>query len=433
MPVLERVPIQCIDMAILLEDQLSANLGKTAEGYLICKDVPIARTGIQRYYGEEIGLTDYKDRGQVFDVYRVPDEVFSRESLMSMEGKPVTDGHPKGNFVMPENYAAYAKGHVRNVRKMGDHVVADLVINDPVLINKVENKVVRQVSVGYSCFYSRHQDGYKQVEIRGNHIAVVEQGRAGSKVSIKDNKPKGKKKMNKAQLRANMLKAFAVDADPDDLVAAMSLLEGKDYAESAPATKVKDADLETKKDSVIDKLLNIVIGKVATKDEDGDDDKKDDDKEKKTEDRLTALETNVGKILDAVTGKKAKINDEDEDKKDLEEAMGTEDEDGDADEDDDKKETSDSRESLLAMAREMKPFIAKLPTKDQNAIKAKFLKALGGTKDSENTYGEIQKIVQKSAKENVSDAESGNDYANVGRLIAMRRNPHYQRTQKQSS
>lgn len=56
-------------------------LGETryqlADGSLLCKDVPIARTGTQTYLPEEIGLEPGAD-GLVV-IYRTEDEVFSRD------------------------------------------------------------------------------------------------------------------------------------------------------------------------------------------------------------------------------------------------------------------------------------------------------------------------------------------------------------------
>ena len=38
--------------------RISDHMIRTPEGYLVCKDVPIARTGIQNYRGMEFGGTD---------------------------------------------------------------------------------------------------------------------------------------------------------------------------------------------------------------------------------------------------------------------------------------------------------------------------------------------------------------------------------------
>lgn len=164
--------------------KLSDNQAETAEGYLICRNVPIARTGEQVYLARELGLND-GDPERAVTVRREEREVFDPAAMASFEGKDITDDHPPV-AVTPENYALYSKGHVQNVRREGDRLVADLVIKDPALIGEVRGKVKREISCGYDCLYLRDGGGYKQTHIRGNHVAVVSSGRAGHEVAIRD-------------------------------------------------------------------------------------------------------------------------------------------------------------------------------------------------------------------------------------------------------
>ena len=160
---------------------ISPNQTETQEGFLICRNVPIARTGTQDYLARELQLDGDPERTIL--VNRLPEDVFETATLAAFEGKPVTDGHPPEN-VSPENYAAYAKGHVQNVRKQGDYIVADLYVNDAALASDIRNAVKREVSCGYLCNYEPDGTGYKQTHIRGNHVAVVPKGRAGATVEI---------------------------------------------------------------------------------------------------------------------------------------------------------------------------------------------------------------------------------------------------------
>ena len=177
--------------------RLSPHIDKTPEGYLICRDVPIARTGSQEYLARELRLDGDPER--VVTVNRRPEDVFDAAALASFEGKDVTQGHPPEN-VGPENYASYSKGHVQNVRRSGEYIVADLIIKDAGLASDVWNGVTREVSCGYLCEYVLDGSVYKQKNIRGNHVAVVPRGRAGAAVSIKDaakTAEKGRKLMSK--------------------------------------------------------------------------------------------------------------------------------------------------------------------------------------------------------------------------------------------
>ena len=197
---------------------ISPHIDRTPEGFLICRDVPVARTGSQRYLAREMQLDGDPER--LIDVNRHPEDVFEPATLASLEGKPVTDGHP-AEGVTAENYSSYTKGHIQNVRRDGDFIVADLLIYDASLASDIENGVKREVSCGYTCNYVPDGAGYKQSKIRCNHLAVVPRGRAGHDVAIHDAAPeaeKGRTPMNK--LTHAILTAFGMaarEATPEDL------------------------------------------------------------------------------------------------------------------------------------------------------------------------------------------------------------------------
>jgi hypothetical protein len=193
-------------------DKISPHMALTPEGFLICKDVPIARTGYQHYLESEL----YEDgnSGTVINVFRPPSEVFSRETLASFEGKPVTNGHPDMD-VTPENYHVFAKGHVQHVRPgQGDDsnkIIADLYITDKGLIEEIRNGK-REVSAGYYADDSTDDEGRVcQTKIRGNHVAVVDNGRAGPTVAIRDsaNGLQRRQDVNETSLKKSLADAVA--------------------------------------------------------------------------------------------------------------------------------------------------------------------------------------------------------------------------------
>jgi hypothetical protein len=221
--------------------QISPHLVDTPEGFLICKDVPIARTGPQDYLARELMLDGDPDR--LVTVQRHPEDVFEEATLASFEGKPICDGHPPEN-VGPGNYAAYTKGHIQNVRRDGEYIVADLYINDANLANEVRNNVKREVSCGYLCNYIPDGVGYRQERIRGNHVAVVPKGRAGAAVAIHDTAPEAEKGRNKhvSDFWKSVLTAFgmaAKDASPEEL---NTMVETTAAALDAEPVKTPDAE-----------------------------------------------------------------------------------------------------------------------------------------------------------------------------------------------
>lgn len=234
-------------------DRISPHMTESPEGYLICHDVPIARTGPQEYFARELALDGDPER--LVTVDRHPEDVFEDATLASFEGKPVTDEHPPEN-VGPENYAAYTKGHVQNVRRVGDYIVGDLYINDAILASEVKNGAKREVSCGYLCDYVPDGAGYRQTKIRGNHVAVVPKGRAGHAVAIQDaagQAEKGRTIMK--DFHKSLLALFgraAKDASPEELkemtdatADALDAVPAESPVEDAPeAEPVEDAMVE---------------------------------------------------------------------------------------------------------------------------------------------------------------------------------------------
>ena len=197
---------------------ISPNQLETGEGFLICRNVPIARTGEQDYLGTEIGLKT----NEIVKVYRPEEEVFSEAAMASFEGKSVTNNHPPEQ-VDPENVKLYEMGHAQNVRRgtgeFKDFLVADLHIHDAELIDAIKAGK-RQISCGYECEYVERDGQIVQTNIRGNHVAVVDEGRAGVKASIMDNsikksaeKAERKQKMSKT---STLLKLFGLATSGKD-------------------------------------------------------------------------------------------------------------------------------------------------------------------------------------------------------------------------
>lgn len=231
---------------------ISPNMDKTPEGYLICRNVPINRTGVQVYTAQEVGIPNGGD--EAVNVYRMAEDVFSLAALASMEGKDVTRGHPP-EMLDATNQAAYSNGHIENVRRDGENTVGDLIIKDPGLASDVENGVLREVSCGYYCKFEPYLDGYKQTHLVGNHVAVVPRGRAGHDVAIKDAAPeaeKGRKTMS--DFWKSVLTAFgmaAKDASPEELDAMVTTTATA--LDAAPAEAEKPApEAEPAKDEMVE-------------------------------------------------------------------------------------------------------------------------------------------------------------------------------------
>ncbi len=283
---------------------ISPNQIETGEGFLICRNVPIARTGEMEYLESE--LKPDGSSSKMVTVCRSPDEVFSEAALSSFEGKPVTDEHPP-ELLTPDTCTRYARGHAQNVRKgSGEwegHVIADLHIQDEELIRAIQNGK-REISCGYECSYVENEDGtYSQHDIRGNHVAVVTRGRAGKHVAILDSKktPKAAERperngaMKKNSLFFKWFAQAAKDASPEELEtmaveAATAMDEGAAIKEppAAPASKEEVTKEDTQDSTSLDSKLDMILELLGKKGEEPGQD-----------------EDPLGKLLDTLTGEGA--------------------------------------------------------------------------------------------------------------------------------
>lgn len=180
-------------MKFLSKVKLSNRRYKTPEGYLVCVDSIIARTGKQEYLKSEI-FQDSKD-DSVIQIDRPKSEVLSPSTIASFENKPLVDEHPDED-VNVDNYRDYAIGFARDVRgsKLNDVdiLIANLIFTDPEAIAEIESGEKTELSCGYDCDILGEGDNLYQANIRGNHIALCKAGRAGI-ARIQDSKMKDSK------------------------------------------------------------------------------------------------------------------------------------------------------------------------------------------------------------------------------------------------
>lgn len=177
----------------------------TPEGYLLCRDVAIARTGELTYADGEIPV---EAKNGIITVSRSADDLFKSATLMSFEGKVVTNDHPD-DWVGPDNWKEHAAGNCFNVRRgtslEDDLLFADLLITDKQAIDDVQKGKI-EISLGYDADYEQTAPGRGiQRNIIGNHVALVERGRCGTRCAIGDSKTMSTKTKTKVQPKATTL------------------------------------------------------------------------------------------------------------------------------------------------------------------------------------------------------------------------------------
>lgn len=166
-------------MRILVAEKLSPHKYKTPEGYLICQDAILARTGKQTYLNREVYGDSIDDPNKEIEIDRPEAEVFSDKTLASFENKPVTIEHPDED-VNIDNHNFYSVGFVRDIKRGIDNgkpvMIGTLVVTNPDAVADIENGKLLELSCGYDCDIVDNA----QTNIRGNHVALCEHGRAGN-------------------------------------------------------------------------------------------------------------------------------------------------------------------------------------------------------------------------------------------------------------
>ena len=173
--------IKLRDSLSIYGSKLSDRLYMDNNGQLIVKDAILARTGEYDYLESDI-LPD-GDKTKIVKVYRSPEDVFEPASMASFENKPLCDNHPDDD-VCGDNYSSLQHGYMRDIHRgegdLSNCLMGTIVVTDPYVIKMIQNKDKRDLSLGYDAQIVLGDDGkYYMKKIRGNHVALVEDGRAG--------------------------------------------------------------------------------------------------------------------------------------------------------------------------------------------------------------------------------------------------------------
>lgn len=233
-------------------------------GHLHVEVTNISKAAVNPYYGreiprsEELGLMPDK----VYNLLRDPSEL--AKSVDSFNGLPVMDVH------IPVSAADSHRERIVGTTGTGTvfehpYLKTPMVIWDGDAIKGIETGEKRQLSCGYRYDADMTPGEYEGVSydgvmrnIKGNHVALVEVGRAGSDVIVNDSKPTNSKG---AAVSAPKLKGLKMPAT-------------KEAALDAVLAKLKpflaaDADMDKVKDCM------------SQDDDDMDDDDEDEDEAKK--------------------------------------------------------------------------------------------------------------------------------------------------------
>lgn len=217
----------------------------TPEGFLLCVGAKLAKAPqVRQYYPEEFGGIEGFKEGHSFGVYTSADELFSKATMQSFEGKDTTNNHPPSNKVNASTWKHFTIGTLSNVHAEDGYLVGDLLIKDTDAINQIQSNEKIELSLGYSATLvieagvapdgATYHAEFKDIE--GDHVALVHYGRCGGDCRVADHNPKPEKTMK-----------IIVDGLPFDVAdeaLAAAIKKQQDQLENLQAAKLKIGDQE---------------------------------------------------------------------------------------------------------------------------------------------------------------------------------------------
>lgn len=270
-------------------------------GWMTIEDNPISKVGVFPYLGSQIGADD---KSKIYMVLRPQEELNDPETIESFKLTPFINEHPEnllgniGSLVKTDNKRV--EGVIgEKVYFEFPYLRANLRVYSAQTLDSIEIGK-EQVSAGYSCKWSKESgvfDGqayeYVQRRIRGNHSALVVEGRSGPDVSVMDSMTfKLESKEQQMELKELVESVAALTAQVGKMQGAMDeaakTAEAKDEEEKkakedADKKAMDDAEEEEKAEAERKKAEEDKA-KEGAKDED--DDKKDDDKKDEKKDAM---------------------------------------------------------------------------------------------------------------------------------------------------
>jgi 8-oxo-dGTP pyrophosphatase MutT (NUDIX family) len=168
-------------------------------GWFEVKRNPISKAGIFPYSGRQLGKTG-PDADRIYQVLRPAEELSDPECIASFKLIPWVDDHtmlgPAAQALTDRAMSAEQKGVQgvigEEVFFEGDTLFANIKAFSSTLAQLI-NAGKRELSAGYRCIYDMtagvfNGQSYDAVQrkIRGNHLALVDEGRMGPGVAVMD-------------------------------------------------------------------------------------------------------------------------------------------------------------------------------------------------------------------------------------------------------
>lgn len=164
-------------------------------GWYEIKENPLSKVGVFPYLGRTIH--ESLDPEKIYNVYRPADELANEETLKSFRLLPWIDDHVmlgSGEGLTPAEKKGVQGVIGEEIQFNGEYLLGNIKVFSEKLMNLIKSGK-KELSIGYRCLYDLTPGVYNgqpydaiQREIRGNHVALVDEGRAGPDVAVLDSK-----------------------------------------------------------------------------------------------------------------------------------------------------------------------------------------------------------------------------------------------------
>lgn len=221
------------------------------------KDNPLSKVGVFPYLGKQISSELEPDK--IYQVYRPAEELLSDETINSFKLLPIVDDHTMLGTepgMMPAEEKGVHGTSGSDVYGKDGKLYGDLKIYSETLKDEIEAGK-KELSMGYFCDYEltpgtfdgQHYDAVQR-NIRGNHIALVEEGRMGSDVRVMDRKitmdsMKEINSMVKSATRG-IRRVFDEDVDKRELIREVMAIAAKPNEDFAGGEQEKEETIAKK-------------------------------------------------------------------------------------------------------------------------------------------------------------------------------------------
>ncbi|KAA0117871.1 DUF2213 domain-containing protein [Methylobacterium sp. P1-11] len=176
---------------VIAFDRASSRSFDALSGHLHVKLTNISKATVNPYLGREINGADEMglDPERIYMLLRHPDEL--AKAAQSFDGKPLLEIH-KPMFAADHDHAVTV-GSVSGVVYDHPYLKANLAVWSDKAIKAIEDETQKELSCGYGYTADMTSGTYEGVRydgimrnIRGNHVSLVAEGRAGKDVVVGD-------------------------------------------------------------------------------------------------------------------------------------------------------------------------------------------------------------------------------------------------------